>query len=154
MSESIRDHINSEVKTAMKAKDKRRLSTLRLISAAFKDRDIQNRGTGKDESLDEAGMLAILGKMVKQRRESAQTYTDGGRPELAKGEVEEIAIIEEFMPKQMSQEEARTAVTQVVSAIGAQGLKDMGKAMAAVKEKYAGQMDMSKASAVVKELLS
>jgi len=153
MSDSIRDIINAEVKTAMKAKDKRRLSTLRLISAAFKDRDIQNRGTGKDESLDEAGMLAILGKMVKQRRESAQTYKDGGRPELAEGELEEIAIIEEFMPKQMSAEDARAAVTEVVKEIGAEGLKDMGKAMAAVKEKYAGQMDMSKASAVVKELL-
>ncbi len=153
MGDSIRDKINAEVKTAMKAKDKRRLSTLRLVSAAFKDRDIQNRGTGKDESLDEAGMLAILGKMVKQRRESAQTYTDGGRPELAAGEIEEIAIIEEFMPKQMNADDARAAVTEVVKEIGAEGLKDMGKAMAAVKEKYAGQMDMSKASAVVKELL-
>ena len=153
MSDSIRDIINAEVKTAMKAKDKRRLSTLRLISAAFKDRDIQNRGTGKDESLDEAGMLAILGKMVKQRRESAQTYKDGGRPELAEGELEEIAIIEEFMPKQMSDEDARAAVTEIVKEIGAEGLKDMGKTMAAVKEKYAGQMDMSKASGVVKELL-
>ncbi len=153
MGDSIRDKINAEVKTAMKAKDKRRLSTLRLVSAAFKDRDIQNRGTGKDESLDEAGMLAILGKMVKQRRESAQTYTDGGRPELAAGEIEEIAIIEEFMPKQMNADDTRAAVTEVVKAIGAEGLKDMGKTMAAVKEKYAGQMDMSKASAVVKELL-
>jgi len=153
MSDSIRDTINAEVKTAMKAKDKRRLSTLRLISAAFKDRDIQNRGTGKDESLDEAGMLAILGKMVKQRRESAQTYKDGGRPELAEGELQEITIIEEFMPKQMSDEDARAAVTQIVKEIGAEGLKDMGKAMAAVKAKYAGQMDMSKASGVVKELL-
>jgi len=153
MGEKLRDRINNEVKVAMKARDQRRLSTLRLINAAIKDRDIQNRGTGKDESLDEAGLLAILGKMIKQRHESAKTYDQGGRPELAQGEREEIAIIEEFMPQQMSPEDQRTAVEQVIKDLECTGLKDMGRAMAALKEKYAGQMDMGKASALVKELL-
>ena len=153
MGEKLRDRINSEVKVAMKARDQRRLSTLRLINAAIKDRDIQNRGTGKDESHDEAGLLAILGKMIKQRHESAKTYDEGGRPELAQGEREEIAIIEEFMPQQMSPEDQRTAVEQVIKDLECTGLKDMGRAMAALKEKYAGQMDMGKASALVKELL-
>jgi len=153
MSESLRDKINSEVKVAMKARDQRRLSTLRLINAAIKDRDIQNRGTGKDESLDDVGLLAILGKMVKQRHESAKTYDEGGRPELAQGEREEIAIIEEFMPRQMSAEEQTKVVTTVVKELECTGLKDMGRAMAALKEKFAGQMDMGKASGLVKELL-
>jgi len=154
MGESLRDKINDQVKIAMKARDQRRLSTLRLINAAFKDRDIQNRGTGKDDSLDEAGLLAILSKMVKQRKESAKTYDEGGRPELAAGEREEITIIEEFMPSQMSDDELRQAVTQVVEELGCAGLKDMGRTMAALKEKYAGQMDMGKASAMIKELLN
>lgn len=153
MGENLRDKINGEVKKAMKAKDKRRLSTLRLVTAAFKDRDIQNRGTGKDESLDEAGLLAILGKMIKQRHESAKTYDEGGRPELADGEREEIVIIEEFMPQQMSPDDQRAAVEQVVKELECTGLKDMGRAMAALKEKFAGQMDMGKASGLVKELL-
>jgi len=154
MGEGLRDRINSQVKVAMKAKDQRRLSTLRLINAAIKDRDIQNRGTGKDESLDEAGLLAILGKMIKQRRESAKTYDDGGRPELAEGERAEIAIIEEFMPRQMSDDEQRQAVAQIVKELDCAGLKDMGRTMAALKEKFAGQMDMGKASAMIKELLN
>lgn len=154
MGESLRDKINQQVKEAMKARDQRRLSTLRLINAAIKDRDIQNRGTGKDESLDEAGLLAILGKMIKQRKDSAQTYEEGGRPELAAGEREEIAIIEEFMPRQLSEEEQRQAVAQVVEELGCAGLKDMGRTMAALKEKYAGQMDMGKASAMIKEMLN
>lgn len=153
MGESLRDKINSEVKVAMKARDQRRLSTLRLISAAIKDRDIQNRGTGKDESLDEAGLLAILGKMIKQRRESAKTYQEGGRPELAEGELAEIAVIEEFMPKQMSMDEQKQVVADIVKELECTGLKDMGRVMAALKEKFAGQMDMGKASAMVKELL-
>ena len=153
MGESLRDRINGEVKEAMKAKDKRRLSTLRLITAAIKDRDIQNRGTGKDDSLDEAGLLAILGKMIKQRHDSAKTYDEGGRPELAEGERQEIAIIEEFMPRQMSEDEQRASVEQVIKDLECTGLKDMGRVMAALKEQYAGQMDMGKASGLVKQLL-
>jgi len=153
MGDSLRDRINGQVKEAMKARDQRRLSTLRLINAAIKDRDIQNRGTGKDDSLDEAGLLAILAKMIKQRRESAKTYEDGGRPELAAGEREEIAIIEEFMPRQMSEDEQRQAVAKIVDELGCAGLKDMGRTMAVLKDKYAGQMDMGKASAMIKEML-
>ena len=153
MGDGLRDKINSELKTAMKAKDKRRISTLRLINAAFKDRDIQNRGTGKDLSLDEAGMQAILSKMIKQRRESAETYDKGGRPELAESERLEIGIIEEFMPRQMSDEEVEAAVKAIVEELGCDGLKDMGRVMGALKEKFAGQMDMSKASSMVKQLL-
>jgi uncharacterized protein YqeY len=154
MGDNLRNKITAEVKLAMKAKDQRRLSTLRLITAAIKDRDIQNRGTGKDESLDDAGLMGILGKMIKQRRESAKTYDEGGRPELAEGERAEITIIEEFMPKQMSDSEMADAVAAIVKETGGQGLKDMGRVMAAIKEKFAGQMDMGKASGLVKKLLS
>ena len=153
MTDNLRDRVNSELKTAMKAKDQRRVSTLRLINAAFKDRDIQNRGTGTDESLDEAGLQAILAKMIKQRRDSARAYDEGGRPELAEGERAEISIIEEFLPKQMSDDEMQEAVRQTVEELGCDSLKDMGRVMAALKEKYAGQMDMGKASAQVKSLL-
>jgi len=153
MGETLRNQINDQVKVAMKARDQRRLSTLRLINAAIKDRDIQNRGTGKDESLDEAGLLAILSKMIKQRHESAKTYDEGNRPELAAGEREEIIIIEEFMPKQMSADDQMQAVKEIVEELGSTGLKDMGRTMAALKEKYAGQMDMGKASSLVKDLL-
>jgi len=153
MADSLRDKVNSELKAAMKARDQRRVSTLRLINAAFKDRDIQNRGTGVDESLDEAGLQAILAKMIKQRRDSARAYDDGGRPELADGERAEIAIIEEFLPRQMSADELDAAVRQTVEELDCEGLKDMGRAMAALKQKYAGQMDMGKASGLVKQLL-
>lgn len=154
MSGSLRDRIDSELKQAMKAQDKRRTSTLRLVSAAFKDRDIQNRGTGKDEAPSEADLQGILSKMIKQRRESAETYERGGRPELAEGERAEIAIIGEFLPKQLTQDEAKAAIATVVSELGCEGLKDMGRVMGALKERYAGQMDFSKASATVKDLLS
>jgi len=145
--------INTELKAAIKAQNKRRVSTLRLIMAAFKDRIIQNRGTGKDEGLTAAGMQEILAKMVKQRRETAETYDKGGRPELAQAEREEITIIEEFQPRQLSDDEVKGAVAAVVHEIGATGLKDMGRVMAALKERHAGQMDFAKAGAMVKGLL-
>ncbi len=154
MGESLRDKINAELKQAMKAQDKRRMATLRLVNAAFKDRDIQNRGTGKDEAPTEADLQGILSKMIKQRRESAETYDRGGRPELAEGERAEIAVIEEFLPRQLSEEQMRAAVSGVVDELGCDGLKDMGKVMSTLKARYAGQMDFSKASALVKELLS
>ena len=153
MGQSLRDRVNAELKDAMKAQDKRRISTLRLINAAFKDRDIQNRGTGKDEAPSESDLQAILAKMIKQRRESAATYDEGGRPELAEGERAEIVVIEEFMPRQLSEDEARAAVGAVIAELECSGLKDMGRVMAALKERYAGQMDFSKASQMVKELL-
>jgi uncharacterized protein YqeY len=153
MASVLRDRINSELKVAMKAQEKRRMATLRLINAAFKDRDIQNRGTGKDEAPSEADLQAILSKMIKQRRESAETYDKGGRPELAEGERAEIAIIEEFLPRQLTPDEMNAAVAAVVSELGCDRLSCMGKVMATLKERYAGQMDFSKASALVKQLL-
>ena len=129
------------------------MATLRLISAAIKDRDIQARGTGKDDAPTEADLQALLMKMVKQRKESAEVYEKGGRPDLAAKEREEITIIEEFLPRQMSEEEIAAAVEEVIAETGAQSLKDMGRVMGALKEKYAGQMDMAKASRLVKEKL-
>lgn len=155
----MRDRILEATKTAMKSGDKRRLSTLRLITAAIKDRDIAARvddkgqSTGKDRAED-GDILQLLQKMIKQRRESETTYRDAGRPELADKELEEIAIIEEFLPAQMSEDEVKAAVKSVVEEIGASGLKDMGRTMAALKQKYAGQMDFGKASSLVKAELS
>lgn len=154
----MRDRILEATKTAMKSGDKRRLSTLRLITAAIKDRDIAARvdekgqSTGKDRAED-GDILQLLQKMIKQRRESETTYRDAGRPELADKELDEIAIIEEFLPAQMSDEEVKAAVEAVVEEIGASGLKDMGRTMAALKQKYAGQMDFGKASGLVKAAL-
>ncbi len=153
MGESLRERINEELKAAMKAQDKRRMATLRLITAAFKDRDIQSRGEGRADSPSEADLQAILAKMIKQRRESAEVYDKGGRPDLAAAEREEIAIIEEFLPRQLSDEEVEQAVAEVIAETGAEGLKDMGRVMGALKAKYAGQMDMARASKLVKERL-
>lgn len=148
----LRQEISQALTTAVKAQDKLRVSTLRLIMAAVKDRDIANRTASKDPVGDEE-LLGILGKMVKQREESARIYEEGGREELAKAEREEIAIINDFLPAQMSDEDIRKACTEVIAEIGAQGLRDMGKCMALLKERYAGQMDFSKASSMIKELL-
>jgi uncharacterized protein YqeY len=153
MSDSLKDRVMIELKDAMRGGDKVRLATLRLISAAFKDREIQNRGTGKDESLSEAGMQEILVRMIKQRRESAETYEKGGRPELAAAEKAEIAIIEEFLPRQLSIAEMEAAVSGVVKELEASGLKDMGRVMGVLKERHGGQMDFAKAGAMVKSLL-
>jgi uncharacterized protein len=153
MSSSLRERINNELKNAMRSQERRRMSTLRLISAAIKDRIIQNRSAGKGEQTSDAEVREILAKMVKQRRDSAQAYEAGGRPELAQSERSEIAIIEEFLPRQLSEEETRAAVRSVVAEVGG-GLKDMGKVMATVKERYGGQMDMARASALAKEMLS
>ncbi|MDX1717077.1 MAG: GatB/YqeY domain-containing protein [Anderseniella sp.] len=153
MSDSLKDRVTIELKDAMRGGDKVRLATLRLISAAFKDREIQNRGTGTDESLSEAGMQEILARMIKQRRESAETYEKGGRPELAATEKAEIAIIEEFLPRQLSIAEMEAAVSGVVKELDASGLKDMGRVMGVLKERHAGQMDFAKAGAMVKSLL-
>jgi uncharacterized protein YqeY len=154
MSDSLRDRISAMMKDAMREQDKTRLSTLRLISAAFKDREIQNRGTGQDEGLTEAGMQEILAKMIKQRRESAETYDKGGRPELAENERVEITIIEEFLPRQLSAAEMEAAVSGIVKELDANSLKDMGRVMGILKERYAGQMDFGKAGGIVKGLLS
>ncbi|MFP5076670.1 GatB/YqeY domain-containing protein [Rhizobium sp. YIM 134829] len=149
----MRTTINDALKTAMKAKDARRVSTLRLVQAALKDRDIANRGVGKSEASDEE-ILQILAKMVKQREESAKLYDDAGRPELAAQEREEIAIIAEFQPAQLSDAALEDAVKTAVADAGATSPRDMGKVMALLKDRHTGAMDFSKASALLKSLLA
>lgn len=148
----MREKINDDLKTAMKAGEKDRVGTLRLINAAIKSADIEARPSGKDKITD-ADILSVLAKMVKQRRDSIEQFTAGGRPELADKEAAEIAIIEVYLPKQMSDDEAKAAIAAIVKETGAAGPKDMGKVMAALKAKYAGQMDFGKASALTKDLL-
>ena len=149
----LRDQIQSETVTAMKAKDKERTAALRLIGAKIKDRDIELRTSDKKPE-DDALVTDVLLKMAKQRRESIEMYEDGGRTELAEKEKSELAVIEEFLPKQMSEDETRAAIAQIKADLGADGMKDMGRVMAALKENYAGKMDFSSASAGVKERLS
>jgi len=153
MSEGLRAKISEELKTAMKAGDKLKVSTLRLVGAAIKDRDIQNRTAGPDSGVNDAQIVEVLAKMVKQRQESVAMYQQGGRPELAKQESDEIDIIQSFMPKQLSEAEVKSVVAALIQETGAQSVKDMGKVMAALRAKYAGQMDMAKAGAAVKGLL-
>ena len=153
MADDLRGRIEEELKLAIRSQDKRRMATLRLIAAAIKDRDIQSRGSGKDDTPTDADLQALLMKMIKQRKESAEMYEKGGRPDLAAQEREEIAIIEEFLPRQMTEEEIAEAVAATIEEVGAQSLKDMGKVMGALKGRYAGQMDMAKASRLVKEKL-
>lgn len=151
---SLRDDISAALKDAMKAGDKKRLSTLRLMQAAIKDKDINSRTEGHESALTpDSGLAELFAKMVKQRQDSIAAYEQGGRPELAQSERGEIAVIQSFMPKQMSEEEARAAVAQVIAAVGATSVKDMGKVMAELKAKFAGQMDMGKAGGIVKALL-
>jgi uncharacterized protein YqeY len=155
----MRENITQAVKDAMKSGDKTRLSTLRLIQAAIKDRDIASRVDAKGQStghdrIDDSELMGLLQKMIKQRREAAKTYADAGRSELADKEKAEITVIEEFLPKQLSAEETEKAVAAIIDEIGASGLKDMGRTMGALKERFAGQMDFGKASAVVKARLS
>jgi hypothetical protein len=148
----LRDGINTALKEAMKGRDERRVSTLRMVNAGIKNADIEARGQGK-EPLNEAELVALLQKMVKQRQEALELYEKGGRPELAQQEREEIEIISGYLPKQMSDAEAGAAISAILQEINAQSVKDMGRAMAALKERFAGKMDFSKASAKVKELL-
>jgi len=149
----LRDQLAAALKDAMKSKNAERLSTVRLIQAAIKDRDIANRGAGKEEASDDE-ILQILAKMVKQRDESAKIYEENARPELAAKERAEIAVLHDFLPKQLSDAEVRSNITAIIAEIGAAGPKDMGKVMAVLKERYAGQMDFSKASGAVKEQLN
>lgn len=149
----MREKLTESMKEAMKAKDSRRLSTVRLIQSAVKDRDIANRGVGKEAASDDE-ILQILQKMVKQREESAKIYEDAGRAELATQEREEIDVLKAFMPEQLSDDKVGEIVAAVVAEIGAAGMKDMGKVMATLRERYAGQMDFAKASGVIKAKLS
>lgn len=150
----MRDRVNSALKQAMKDKQPERLSTLRLINAAIKDRDIDARSDGNDEGVPDSEILAILGKMAKQRQESARAYEEGGRLDLAERERAEIVIIEEFLPHQLSQAEVDKAIDAAVAEIGAQSIRDMGKVMAALKAKYTGQMDFGAVGPAVKDRLS
>jgi uncharacterized protein YqeY len=148
----MRETISAALKDATKAQDKRRISTLRLISAAIKDRDIAARTVGKERATD-AELLELLAKMIKQREESEKIYADAGRAELAKQEAEEIVIIREYLPKQLSDKDMEKAIAEAIAKTGAASVKDMGKVMAELKARYAGQMDCSKASAAVKAKL-
>ncbi len=150
----LRSRLNDALKVAMKSKDRRRVSTLRLILAALKDRDIAARGKGNPDGVSDEEILQMLSTMVRQRRESIEQYEKGGRVDLVEQEREEITIIEEYLPRQLGEDEIREASREVIAEIGATGIKDMGRVMAALKQKYAGQMDMGRASAIVKELLS
>jgi len=150
----LRTRLSDALKAAMKEKDGRSVSTLRLILAALKDRDIAARSKGNQEGVSDDEVLGLLQSMIKQRHESIDLYEKGGRMELAQGEAEEISVIEGFLPEQMSEEEIATVITGVVDEVGAESLKDMGKVMTALKEQFAGQMDFGKASAIVKERLN
>lgn len=148
----MREIIAQALKDAIKAQDKRRISTLRLIQAAIQDRDIAHRGAGKDPVSDEE-IMQILAKMVKQREDSAKAFEEGNRLELAAQEREEIAIIQGFLPRQLGEDDVKQACQQVIDEVGADGLRDMGRCMAALKERFAGQMDFGKASSIVKTML-
>ncbi len=150
----LREKILDDMKAAMKSGDKTKLSTVRLMQSAIKDKDINSRTEGHDSALTpDAGLIDLFAKMVKQRQESAAVYDQGGRPELAEKERAEIEIIQSYMPKQLSDDEAKAAVASVIAAVGASSVKDMGKVMAELKGQYAGQMDFAKAGAIVKSLL-
>jgi len=150
----LRTQLKASLKEAMKSKDKRKTSTLRLISATLHDRDIAAREGGSDEGISETELLQMLTTMVRQRKDSIAAYKDGGRDDLAKAEQEEIEIISEFLPKQFDEAEMQDAIQKTIDEIGAEGLKDMGKTMGALKEKYTGRMDFAKASGLVKAALN
>ena len=149
----LRDAINNALKEGMKAKNERTVSTLRMVNSTIKNADIEARGLSKP-ALSDADLLSLLQKMIKQRQESVELYVKGGREELAAQEREEIAIISAYLPKQMSDDEMKAAITAAISESGAAGMKDMGKVIAVLRAKYAGQMDFGKASGLVKTALA
>ena len=149
----LRDDINNAVKDAMRAKDERKLSTLRMVNSTIKNADIAARGEGKPP-LSDADLLGVFQKMIKQRQESVELYDKGGRAELANQEREEIAIITAYLPKQMSDDDVKAAISAAVAETGAAGMKDMGKVIGVLRAKYDGQMDFGKASGLVKAALS
>ena len=151
---SLRNEINSAMKEAMKEKAQLRLSTLRLINAAIKDRDIAARAEGVEEGVDESEILAILGKMTRQRQESAKTYEEAGRLDLSERELSEIQVIEYFLPRQLNGNEIEIEVTKVIDEQGASSIRDMGRVMACLKERFTGQMDFGSVGPIVKKKLS
>jgi uncharacterized protein YqeY len=154
----LRSRVGAALKDAMRAKDATRLSTLRLINAAIKDREIALRGSGREgdreTGVDDAEVRAILARMVKQRQESASAYEEGGRLDMAEGEREEIGILEEFLPRQLGEAEVSAAIDEAVAETGAEGLRDMGRVMAALKARYTGQMDFGRVGPRVKARLA
>ena len=151
---SKREEFSAALKEALKAKDQVAMSTIRLILAALKEKDIAARQTGNAEGVEDPEILSLLQSMIKQRKESSKTYTDAGRPELAEREDAEIKVIESFLPQQMGESEVSSAIEGIIQEIGASDIKDMGKVMAELKTRFAGQMDMGKASGLVKEKLA
>ncbi|MGB1264479.1 MAG: GatB/YqeY domain-containing protein [Nereida ignava] len=151
---TMKEQISAALKEAMKAKDTARLSTLRLVNAAIKDREIAARGSDEVVSVSDADITSILGKMVKQRKESAKAYEEGGRLELAEKELQEISIIEDYLPKQLDADETAAAVQEAIRTTGAEGIRDMGKVMAALKAAYTGQMDFGSVGPMVKDQLN
>ena len=149
----LRDEINTALKGAMKARDERRVSTLRLVNAAIKNADIEAE-TAKKKALSDEDLLGLLQKMIKQRQESVEIYDKAGRRELADQERGEIEIIRAYLPQQMSEAEAKAAIAEAIKSTGAQGMKDMGKVMAVLKQTHVGKMDFGKASGLVKSLLA
>ncbi len=150
----LRQTLNEALKDAMRAKNARGVATLRLILAALKDRDIAARTSGNQDGIDDASILSMLQTMVKQRRESIIMYEQGGRAELAQQEREEIDVIEAFLPRQLNEDDTREAIAALIAELGATGVKDMGKVMAELRGRFAGQMDFTKASALVREKLA
>lgn len=151
---SLRERLQIALKEAMKAKAAERLSTLRLINAAIKDREIAGRGEAGEQEVGDPEILAIMGKMVKQRQESARAYEEGGRLELAAKELNEIGVIEEFLPRQLSADEVEAAVKAAIAEVGASSIRDMGRVMAVLKGKHTGQMDFGAVGPNVKDLLA
>lgn len=149
----LRERLSAELKTAMKEKNERKRATVRLILAALKDRDIAARSKGVTDGIDEAEIMSMLQTMVKQRQESIEHYEHGGRLELAEQEREEIEIIRQFMPEQLDDAGVEAAVRETIEELGANSIKDMGRTMAVLRERYAGRMDFAKASAIVKAQL-
>lgn len=151
----LRERINADLKEAMKAREAERLSTLRLVNAALKDREIAARGaSGEGAGLGEADLMAILGKMIKQRQDSARAYEEGGRLELAEKELNEIKVIEGYLPRQLSADEVTSAIDAAIAAIGATGIRDMGRVMAELKTRHTGQMDFGAVGPMVKARLA
>lgn len=151
---STREKISATLKDAMKNKEMERVSTIRLINAAIKDKDIATRTEGRNDGIDESAVLSLLQGMIKQRVESAKIYRENNRPELADKEESEIAVIEGFLPQQLSEEDMAKAIDAAIAETGAASMQDMGKVMGVLKAKYAGQLDMGKAGGVIKQKLA
>lgn len=151
---SLRAHLSADLKAALKAREEIRLSTLRLITAAIKDRDIALRSGGEDREMTDAEILSVLARMVKMRQESARAYEEGGRLELVERELAEIAVIEEYLPRQMDEAETAAAIDAVVTELAAGSIRDMGRVMGALKDRYTGQMDFTRVGPMVKARLT